>query len=695
MLSRLTLCSVVALLLAVPVQAQTSYPMLMSLHPVAAQRGATSEHTLESRYTMHDAFAVMVSGSGVTGEIVPPEIKADDKAPNIQKLQLKLTVAPDASPGVRELRVVTPRGVSTVGQLVIVEDPVVVESPKNDTVEEAQEVPLPATLCGVIEKAEDVDFYRFHAQAGQSLSFHVRSMRLEDKIHDLQTHSDPILAIRDANGSVLASSDNFFYGDPFVGHVFEQEGDYLIEIRDVRYQGNQYWVYSIEVNSRPFVTNVYPLAVAPGSPTRLDLVGFNLPASPAAEWAPPADCGPGSHWVPLTVGETTSNPAPLIIGDMALSQESAEPNNTFEQAQAVSVPGGVNGRIEGEGDIDCYAFEAKKGETFSFEVVARRQQSALDSHLRVLDATGKQLAFNDDLRLGKRTYADSLVENWTAPADGRYILEVRDMLQRGGPSYVYYLRAESAQPKFELYADTDKTQLAPGMSGALFVRIERKNGFTGEVQLHVDGLPPGVTATCGRILGGKALDGCIVFTAAADAPQGAANIVIRGTATLEAEGQPPRELEAAATIYQETYQPGGGRGHWPVDAHAVAVGAPSDLLEVTLDAYDVTLKPGESHKIGVTIRRAEGFDKNVTLDLLFRHLNSVYGDSLPPGVTMDAGASVTLLTGGVSAGHLTITAAKDAAAVEGQVACVMANVSLNFVMKATYASPPLRITVAP
>ena len=61
----------------------------------------------------------------------------------------------------------------------------------------------------------------------------------------------------------------------------------------------------------------------------------------------------------------------------------------------------------------------------------------------------------------------------------------------------------------------------------------------------------------------------------------------------------------------------------------------------------------------------------------------------------DKPKSKTLLTGKTAEGKITLTAAKDAPAASKQQICVMANVSLNFVMKATYASKPLLVTVAP
>jgi hypothetical protein len=86
----------------------------------------------------------------------------------------------------------------------------------------------------------------------------------------------------------------------------------------------------------------------------------------------------------------------VVASRLPTTIEAATDNNDPQSAQTVTVPSTVSGRIGSESDIDCYVFEAKKGETFTFEVIARRAGSALDSHLRILDATGKQLALNDD-----------------------------------------------------------------------------------------------------------------------------------------------------------------------------------------------------------------------------------------------------------------------------------------------------------
>ena len=118
-----------------------------------------------------------------------------------------------------------------------------------------------------------------------------------------------------------------------------------------------------------------------------------------------------------------------------------------------------------------------------------------------------------------------------------------------------------------------------------------------------------------------------------------------------------------------------------------------DIKNVTLSTYELELKPGEAASIDVEIERAEGFDKNVTLEVTYMHLSSIYGDPLPKGVTLDASKSKVLLTGGETSGKLVLQAAADAQLAEKQVFTVMANVSINFVMKATYASHPVLLTV--
>jgi hypothetical protein len=702
-----------AALAQAPAKELEAYPMLMDVAPLAVQAGQTAELLVHARYTMEGVYQVLVSGSGVTAEAVAPEEPAAAKAapakppaggkpaakavpakpllppPALTELKIRFHAAVGALPGVRDFRIATPHGVSTLGQIVVARDPVVREAEPNNTQATASPVKLPATICGSVGQAEDVDFYKFHAAKGSELTFHVRSARCEDRIHDLQQHIDPILTLRNGSGTVLAMSDNYFYADPLLYYRFATEGDYYLEIRDVRYAGNRYWQYAVEVNDRPLVTNVFPSALAREKATRLELVGFNLPADPSVMLSLPGDTPLGVQWIDLPL-KARANPAAVCVSDLPLAVAAGD-NLDPAKAQPIELPLGVSGRVNRPGEVHYYRFQAAKGEHFTFDVIARQLQSALDPIIAVLNEKGARAVENDDYTEGQVFNGDARIEHWTAPAAGRYLLEVRDLHLGGGPEYGYFLQARRSEPYFSLQLNSDKTIVNAGGAAMLFVRVYRHHGFTGEVKLHVEGLPAGIKATCGRVLD-EAKDACIVLEATSAAMPAVANVRVVGLADFAADGK-TWKLEAVARPLQETYVPGGGRGLMPVDWHTVAIATPMDILAVQLSQTQITLKPGESKKIDVKIRRAAGFDKNITLDVMHRHLAGIFGNSLPPGVTLDEKKSRTLLTAKMSEGSLVLTAAADAKPVEKQVVPVIASVSLNFVMKFDYAGPPLLVTV--
>ena len=46
-----------------------------------------------------------------------------------------------------------------------------------------------------------MDYFRFRAEAGQTFTFEVHLRRLQDRIHDLQKHADPMLTLFDARAA--------------------------------------------------------------------------------------------------------------------------------------------------------------------------------------------------------------------------------------------------------------------------------------------------------------------------------------------------------------------------------------------------------------------------------------------------------------------------------------------------------------
>ena len=691
-------------------QTNNSYPMLMSLKPTAAQIGQSTEHELNARYNLAGATQVLVTGEGVTGEIVPnDQEKPEDRTKKDvmgSKCKLRFTVSPSATPGVRDFRVMTPHGVSTLGQLVVARDPIVSETAENDTADKAQQVSLPSTLCGTIEKAEDVDWYRFTVEAGANLTFHVRSQRLENRLHDMQARVDPMITLRTAQGATVAASDNHYAGDPLLNYTFAQAGDYLLEVRDVRYQGNVDWTYAIEVNGRPFVTQVFTPVAIQGATRNVTAIGFHL--APDAQVAlAEAQAGRfiasvASSWNELPTNEFfVFNMGLDPQWKMVTEQNVAPATSTAADGSTVAAVGAptpfsfptvLAGQIQRPGEVDRFVFDAKAQEKFTLEVFARRLQSDLDPKIRITNEQGALISEADDATYHRVISADSLLENWTAPADGKYILEVLDLHQRGGSSFTYLVQVERAEPHFLIEVDTDKTLLAPGMGGVIYVRALRKNGFAGEIQLEVEGLPPGVSAIPGRIPP-ELSDGIVHLTAAPEAAFGATNLRIVGRSTVATAGKEPVPIIAEGTVLQEYYSPGGGRGNYPVEMHTLSIAEPGDVRNIKLSNTDIELRPGESQRIEVEIERAADFKGNVTLDMIYQHLEQPYGNSLPKGVTVDIANSKTLLTSADTKGYITLKAAADAPAIVQQLAPINVHVSINFVMKHTFCNSPIKITV--
>jgi hypothetical protein len=73
----------------------------------------------------------------------------------------------------------------------------------------------------------------------------------------------------------------------------------------------------------------------------------------------------------------------------------------------------------------------------------------------------------------------------------------------------------------------------------------------------------------------------------------------------------------------------------------------------------------------VTLERNKDVNQNVTLDRLDKHLDSIYANSLPEGVTIDGNQSKTLLAGDTSEGFITLKANKTAPPCEKQLGVVM------------------------
>src|SRR5262249_60207629 len=95
----------------------------------------------------------------------------------------------------------------------------------------------------------------------------------------------------------------------------------------------------------------------------------------------------------------------------------------------------VEGVVDSE-DVDYYAFELKKGQRLSVEIEAMRLGvTFFDPYIAILDSKRFELATSDDSPLNKQDGICSIV----APADGTYVVQVRDSSYGGNGACVYRL----------------------------------------------------------------------------------------------------------------------------------------------------------------------------------------------------------------------------------------------------------------
>jgi hypothetical protein len=569
---------------------------------------------------------------------------------------------------------------------VIVDEPVVPEGKNNETISEAQPIQLPCVVAGRLELKEDVDYYKFQAKAGDHLTFELYCARLQDRIHDLQKHAKPMLVLYDEEGRELAANDHFYFADPMLSYKVTKTGSYYLQIRESTYDFDQRWVYALLATNKPYASHVYPMAGNPGKVVQVEPIGSARFLKPNVALLAPGK--PGLHQLQLDIDGIKTNPVTFLVSNLPQVLEQ-EDNNSPTQANRVTVPCGINGRIGKKYDLDHFVFQGTKGKSILFEVKARRFGTVLNSTvhavLDVMSPKGEPLASNMD------THGPEASLAFTPATDGDFVLRVRDLNSKGSDTAVYFVNADWARPDFELNCDPDKAMIGPGSSTTWFVKVKRLQGFTGPVKIEVKGLPPGVTCNPLTIPAGMT-QGTLVLTADAKATHAVANVEVIGTATTKDESNKEVTLQRSATPQQEIYLPGGGRGLFNCSLLSVAVTDPSDIRKVKVGANKLVLKPGQEVKIDVTIERNMDYTQGVTLDMLLRHLNQVHGNALPPGVTMVEGKSKTSLgTGNV--GHIVLKAAPDAELIEDVPIAVLAHVSINFVVKVSYSSEPIWISV--
>jgi hypothetical protein len=603
-------------------------PGVSQIFPAGGQRGTVVEFRVGGFYLHGHAGFEMIGG----GVQAVPEVNAVEnfwiEGPMILKPDSqgkedfpkdhagRVTIAPDAAPGVRHWNCRTSQGSTPTMKFVIGDLPEVIEH-EIEGAPIPEQVKLPVTINGRIFPREDVDLWTFHAEHGQTISCSIDSRSLGYPLEAvLEIIAPDGRTVRDVRRQTDVS------GDPTSVFTARVAGDYTVKVNDAGFAGGPHFVYRLTVQAGPRLESIFPLGGRRGETVKFLVNGTRtvvLPLKLAAGHA-------------LIQRVEDLGMAALHVDDLPEVRESDSAGTAF------TLPAMLNGVIARAGEVDVWNVELKKGQPLSLEVLAAQLGSKLDSVLTISEAGGAEVARNDDRVPGQ---ADAAL-SFTAPKDAAYQVRVSDRFAtRGGPAFGYRLRATLAdQPDFELTltgdmvnltrqteaeaAESDPKKRPAAKTPPFRLTMTPTGGFAKDVKLEAIGLPEGVTLETPLISAKqKVVD--LRFVAPPRTKIQVANVIIRGTA----------ELDGKTLTHDATFPTAFGEP--PADHIRLAVAPPVPFRHI--GEYWVT----NDQPSGTTMSKhfelqRDGFDGPLTVSLADRQGRCLQGLTGQPMV-VPAGAT--------------------------------------------------------
>jgi hypothetical protein len=430
--------------------------------------------------------------------------KAQAKTAIAETVIVQVTLDANADPGDRELRLATPLGLTNPLRFQVVLLPEVKKQEANESATALlTPLDLPVVLNGQILPGA-VDRFRLRAKRGQKLVIQAEARRLVPYLADaVPGWFEAALTLCDPKGEEVAYADHYRADlDPVILYEVPQDGDYTLKINDTLYRGRDDFVYRISVGELPFVTQIFPLGGTEGKPTTASVAGWNLPWDRVQ-----LDTQPGLGHIREVGWRSPQGLTNWLLCAVDTLPEvlAVEPNNTPKNAQRVTLPVIVNGRISHPGDVNVFRFEGRAGDEVVAEVCARRLGSPLDSLLRLSNAAGRVLAWNDDFDdkgAGLVTHQADSYLCAKLPETGAYYVQLSDTQHHGGDEYAYRLRIAPKRPDFALRLTPSSVNVPAGRAAPICVYALRQDGFDGDIEVALKNAPAGFAISGGRIPAG-------------------------------------------------------------------------------------------------------------------------------------------------------------------------------------------------
>ena len=443
-----------------------------------------------------------------------------------------VNIAADTPAGIHEARLMTRLGISSSRVFSVDTLSEVIQTAPNMTLATAMELNV-NSICNAVMSVKSIDHYSFDAQKGHRYVLNCDSRGIDSKL-------DAVLIIADGVGRDLLVERR---GDT-LDFTATNDGKHILKIHDLTFKGGPAYFYRLSLQELPS--------------------GAPLPTFASTK----------------TVSSFSWPPEGLAVN--ALSSET-EPNNLPAQAQNISLPCDISGSFYPAADVDTFEFKGTKGEVWWVEVASERLGRPTDPTVLVQHVNGdgpkEQLTdvaeFSDiasPMKPSSNGYAYDgppydggsldIIGKLEIKEDGVHRLQLSDLFggTRNDARNVYRLIIRKAAPDFALAGwglhmelrNGDRNALSKplalrgGITVALEVVAVRRDGFEGDIELVMEGLPDGVTAQGLRIPAGKTR-GIMLVTADDKAPKALANVTFYGKSLVNAvEVKRPVQMAAMA-----------------------------------------------------------------------------------------------------------------------------------------------------
>ncbi|MFM2093175.1 MAG: hypothetical protein RIS70_299, partial [Planctomycetota bacterium] len=476
-------------------------PRLLTTSPMGGKAGTQVELTISGEH-IDEADQLVFSDPRITAA---RKMNAEGKPEANRYL---VTIPADCPPGLYESRVMTRLGISSSRAFAVGTLPELSVSKPNTSLATAMEMPV-NVVCNAAMSARAVDYYSFEARKGQRLLVDCATRGIDSKL-------DAVVIVADALGRDLQVERR----GGVVDFTAPADGRYVIKLHELTFKGGPAYYYRLAL------TELSPGAPIVRQPSTRQVNGFSWP--------------------------------PIGLPEQAAVAE-LEPNNEATKAQRITLPCDIAGSFYPAADVDVFEFEAKQGEVWWIEIGSERLGVPTDPTVTVQFVTreGDAEKITDvtelsdipsPVKVSSNGYAydgppynagtSDFLGKLEIKTDGRYRLQLTDLFggTRSDPRNLYRLVIRKTTPDFALVAwplhmelrNGDRNALSKplalrgGTTMALEVIAFRRDGFDGDIELSMEGLPEGVSAHGLKIPSGQSR-GLMLVSADENAPRAFAN----------------------------------------------------------------------------------------------------------------------------------------------------------------------------